>query len=128
MREVIRTTTRADRLLFVALLLLSLAGIFYTREAMPRGRDVIVEIDGRPAYTLPLDEDGALTLDGPEGPVIVEIRAGRARVREAHCRNQLCVKQGWLSGGAIVCLPNRIVVIVGGDGGGNRKGIDGVTG
>jgi hypothetical protein len=48
------------------------------------------------------------------------------RVKEAHCPNLICVKEGWISRGAIVCLPNRIVVLVGG--GKARKDVDAVTG
>lgn len=43
---------------------------------------------------------------------VVEIEAGRIRVAEANCPDQVCVRQGWISNGAtpIVCLPHGLVI------------------
>jgi hypothetical protein len=40
----------------------------------------------------------------------VEIKDRKVRIKEAHCPNKLCIMEGWISRGAIVCLPNKIVV------------------
>ena len=46
-------------------------------------------------------------------------RPGGIRVSFADCPDQICVDQGWLSGGRIpiVCLPHRLVIelVEGGD-------------
>ncbi len=128
MKTVIRSTTLADKLLFIALTTAAVAGIFYSREAMPKGSDVIIEVDGRTAYTLALDTDRVLSVPGPYGNTVVEIKGGRVRVKEAHCPNRLCEKQGWITRGAIVCLPNHIVISVGGKTENLPKGLDAVTG
>ena len=128
MKQALRRTTTADRLLFIFLIFLSAAGLFFSREAMSQGSDVVIEIDGKPVYTLPLFTDRTLALDGPFGPTIVEIRDRKVRVKEAHCPNQICVKQGWISRGAIVCLPNKLVVIVGGSPKDRKQGLDAITG
>lgn len=127
MKKIIRSTTLADRLLFLVLLVGSVAGIFISRDAMPLSTGVVIDVDGKPAYNFPLDVDRTITLHGPYGKMVVEIKDRRVRMKEAHCPNLICVKQGWISRGVIVCLPNRVVVTVGG-GTAGPKGVDAVTG
>lgn len=105
----------------------SVAGIFISREAMSLSPGVLVEINGKALYTLPLTVDKTITVKSTYGDTVIEIRDRKVRVKEAHCPRQICVKQGWVSQGAIICLPNRIVVTVGG-GGGPEKKFDAVTG
>ena len=128
MKETIKNTTLADRLLFILLISISITGIFISRDALSQGSDVIVEVDGKPAYTLPLNINRLLSIDGPYGPTLIEIEKGKVRVKESHCRNQICVKEGWISKGVIVCLPNKLVIIVGGSKKDQHPGIDAVTG
>lgn len=128
MKETIKNTTLADRLLFILLVSVSITGIFISREALSKGAEVIVEIDGKPAYTLPLCTDKLLSVDGPYGITSIEIHDGKVRVKEAHCRNQICVKEGWISKGVIVCLPNKLVIVVGGSKKDKQQGIDAITG
>ena len=128
MKETIKNTTLADRLLFIFLISVAIAGIFISRDALSQGSDVFIEIDGKPAYTLPLYTDRLLSVDGPYGPTLIEIQKGKVRVKEAHCKNQICVKEGWISKGVIVCLPNKLVIIVGGNKKDRQQGIDAITG
>jgi hypothetical protein len=128
LKKAIKNTTLADRLLFIILISVSIAGIFISREALSHGSDVIIEIDGKPAYTLPLYANRLLSVGGPYGNTLIEINGGKVRVKEAHCRNQICVKEGWISKGVIVCLPNKLVIIVGGSNKDQQQGIDAITG
>ncbi len=128
MKKTINNTTLADRLLFILLISVSIAGIFFSRDALSQGSDVIIEVDGKPVYTLPLYSNRLLSIDGPYGPTLIEIERGKVRVKESHCRNQICVKEGWISRGAIVCLPNKLVIIVGGSKKDKQQGIDAITG
>ena len=43
---------------------------------------------------------------------IIEVENGRIRIAEANCPDGLCVRQGWISGGAIpiVCLPHQLII------------------
>jgi hypothetical protein len=68
-----------------------------------------------------------LSVDGPYGPTLIEIENGRVRVKESNCRNQICVREGWISRGVIVCLPNKLVIIVGGSNKYQKQGIDAIT-
>ena len=128
MKTVLRDTTLGDKLLFLILIAASVASIFISREAMPQGADVIVEINGKTAYTFALDKDRTFPVPGPCGDTVIEIKDKKVRVREAHCPNRLCEKQGWAAKGVIVCLPNRIVISVGGKAADSRKDVDAVTG
>ena len=42
----------------------------------------------------------------------IAVEHGRIRVSHADCEDEVCVSQGWLSGGAapIVCLPHELVI------------------
>jgi hypothetical protein len=128
LKTVIRNTTFADRLLFLLLITASVAGIFISREAMPQGTEVVITVDGKPQYTLPRDKDTTVRIPGPFGDTVVEVRDGKVRVREAHCPNRICEKQGWITKGAIVCMPNHIVITVGGKSENLPKGVDAVAG
>ena len=77
MKETIKNTTLADWVLFLFLVSLSIAGIFISRDALSQGSDVIVELDGKPAYTLPLSVSRLLSIDGPYGPTLIEIEKGK---------------------------------------------------
>ena len=100
-------------MLFSFLVLLSFSGIFFAKEIFHESRSVHIEVDGRPVYILPLDKNRVVSVQGPQGNTLVEIKDHKVRVVESPCPNKLCVKQGWISSGAIVCLPNRVVVTVG---------------
>lgn len=65
------------------------------------------------------------TLDVGEGNTL-EVEQGRVRMLRANCPDQICVHQSWSSSAAkpIVCLPNRVTVILTGGG----SGPDGVLG
>jgi hypothetical protein len=127
LKKIITDTTIADRLLFLFLIAISLGGLFYTREALSQPSTVVIELSGKPEYTFPLNIDRTVTVEGPIGKAVVEIKGGRVRMAGAPCANQICVKEGWISRGAIVCVPNRMVVLVGG-GLKRHKDIDAVSG
>ena len=82
---------------------------------------------GRPVYVLPLDKDRIVSVEGPRGRTIVEIRNHRVRIADSACPNKLCIKQGWIDSGGLVCLPNKVVVTIGGHEGKNTA-VDAITG
>lgn len=106
--------------------MLSISGIFFIREILPENQTVLIYVDGKPAYILPLDEDSTISVEGSEGNTIVEIRGNRVHIIDSPCRNKLCVRQGWIKIGSVVCLPNNVIVTIRGHDDNNR-GIDAVT-
>lgn len=106
------------------LALLGLAGLLFFSGSGASAAEIYVDgqltrrIDLRfvpQPYTLELGEGNTL-----------EVSRGRVRMLWADCPDQICVGQGWSSspGKPIVCLPNRVtVLLVGGE-----DKLDGVLG
>ena len=73
-----------------------------------------------------VDEPRSLVLEDESGSNTVQVERGRIRISAADCPDQVCVKQGWISGGAvpIICLPHRLTIEIV-DGGGDLEGAAG---
>jgi hypothetical protein len=126
LRTLLDKTTAADRLFFLLLIILSLSGIFFIKEILPESQTVLIDADGKPAYVLPFNEDKTVSVEGSEGKTIVEIRGKKVRIMDSPCRNKICIRQGWVETGGVVCLPNRVVVTIRGHED-NDRGFDAVT-
>lgn len=104
---------RSDLFLLLAFLLLAvLLGIFLWRLRAPGGQ-VVVRIDGQVTATLSLQADQTYEIHTPEGGVnLLVIEDGTARLEDANCPDQLCVRQGKIryAGDSIICLPHLLVV------------------
>ncbi len=127
LRTVVKHTTLADKILFSTLLLLSLTGLVFIKETLPQNGTVRIEEDGKPVYLLPIDKDRIVSVDGPIGRTLVEIKDHKVRITESPCPNKLCIRQGWVEKGALICLPNKVVVTIG-DGDGKKSPVDAITG
>ncbi len=128
LKETINGTTLADRALLVFLLFVSFLGIFFIKDVLPKGRDVVIEVEGKVEYKYPIDSDRVVKVKSAHGQLTVEIRNHMVRVVDASCPNRLCEHQGWITRGAIVCLPGRISVLVGSPGKQNNRAVDATTG
>jgi len=126
-RDTLNGTTLADRLLFMALLLASLLSLIFVKEVLPHASEVSIEVEGKVLYRYPLDGNRLVAVRSRYGHLVVEIRDKKVRVIDASCPNRLCEEEGWVSRGAIICIPNRISVLVGSPGKGDRT-VDAITG
>ena len=74
-------------------------------------------------WVYPLGADRTVTVSGPLGDTVVEIRGGQARVLSSPCAEKLCVRSGAIArqGQWIACLPNRVFIEVRGD---SREPVD----
>ncbi len=107
---------------FIAVFFLVLAWGGWSGE---KGSRVEIRVEGR-IYHYPLDEDRVFAWRSSHGRGVVEIKGGRVRMRESDCRDQICVRKGWISrmGDAIICMPNHVVVEIIGE----EKAVwDGIT-
>ena len=99
-------------------------------KTAPLGKTAKILSDGKTVRVVDLEnvkdpyEFTVASKDGGENTVRVE--NGRIAVTGASCPDKICVKRGFISGTQppIVCLPNKLTVVVSGDNG----GIDAVTG
>ena len=59
-----------------------------------------------------LDEDSRIDLKEFGVHMILEVKNGRVRVASSDCKQQLCVRHGWIARPkeALLCLPNHITV------------------
>lgn len=125
-------TTLADKALIFILVFFSILSFVFIKEVIPQGSMVEIEVNGKLEYALPLSIDKTVEMDGAAGKTIVEIKDNRVRIKDSTCNKRLCVHQGWVDKGAVICLPNKVVVrITGAPGGKNngiRKDLDGITG
>ena len=74
-----------------------------------------------------LSEPVTLYLEELDYPLTIQAERGRIRISESSCPGEDCVHTGWVSvsGGQIVCLPNRRIISVTGS---EAPAGDGVTG
>ena len=109
---------------FILLACLATAGaLFVPRLLAPPAGTAIVTF-GEARHEFSLQEDLTQEING----VVIELSGGRARIASSPCKDQLCVKAGWVSraGEAAICLPQRIVLQAQGNGRG-QSGVDGVA-
>jgi hypothetical protein len=125
---IVTSLTLADKLLFLFLLVSALSGFFFVKKLFPSGDIVKIGLDNKTVYTLPLGEDRTVSVTGPLGDSIIEIKGGRVHMKDSPCPDKLCVQQGWTDRGAIICLPNKVVISLGeGDQNIPEPGYDAVT-
>lgn len=103
------------KIIYTITALIFLSGIAGSLILMQKPQTSVVEIvrDEEVLYRFDLStaEDRVFTVPYNDSYNVIEISGGKIRVSEAGCRDNTCVKTGWLEGGApIVCLPNRLVI------------------
>ncbi len=109
-----RDTRPLDWLVLILVTTVSVASLFVARATSAKASDLVtVEVKGKIVYRLSLSKDTEVDVKGPLGITHVVIKDRRVRVTQSPCPEKICVRQGWISRGAIVCVPNRVVVTVG---------------
>ncbi len=113
--------TKLDRFIFLLMLILSVASIFFTNVifADHSAEFAVIEIDGREygRYSLKEKETRILEIKSDFGQNTVEISYGGVRVLDADCPDKLEVKAGRIdsAGEMLVCLPNRMIIRIDGE-------------
>ena len=110
------TTGRSRLLRDIALILVMITVgtvlLLVSGSRREEGAYIVVMVQNEEVARYSLAIDGIYDIDG--GTNTIEIENGRVRMVEAFCPNHLCIRQGWihLEGQSIVCLPNKVTVIV----------------
>lgn len=79
---------------------------------------VVVTIDGEEVLRKPLAVNDSYEIRQDDGSVnVITVENGAVYMKEANCRDGLCVQQGRMRSAAktIVCLPHRLVVTLSGE-------------
>lgn len=106
----------------VILGMLLLAGglyLFNRLSAGKAGSAFSVTVDGKQVLKASLGLDAVYPVKQEDGAVnLIEVKDGAVSMREANCRDGLCIRQGKTRSPAknIVCLPHKLVVSVISDG------------
>ena len=106
--------------LLIALALLAALALYLVSQlsAGSTVNTVVAAYDGKEVLRRPLAMNGTYEIKGAEGAVnILCVENGEVYMKEANCRDGLCIRQGKMKNGAktIVCLPHKIVVQLTGD-------------
>jgi hypothetical protein len=107
-------------LIFLSVLAVGAFSLFaYTGRGT--GASVIIEASTK-RWIYPIAENRRVAVAGPLGNTIVVISDGKAYVEDSPCRDKICIQMGRISkpGQWIACLPNRVMVRVGGGGDGGK--------
>lgn len=101
--------------LVLATLLIGASYAHFWSHSMPATEAVVQTGDGH-RERLSLGQDAELAIPGPLGTTHIEVHDGRARITDSPCHDKFCVHYGWLDRGGetIACLPNRVVLQLGG--------------
>lgn len=81
------------------------------------GSAAVVYVNGTEVSRYPLDTNGSYVLNNGTNTLVIENR--KAYVTDSLCPDKLCEKQGMIyyENQSIVCLPNRLTVMIeGGEG------------
>lgn len=108
---------KKEIIIIATLLLSSVISLVFINAFAKSGEYAEVRIDGTTVATYRLDTDGVYTLLGGKNVLVIE--NGYVYMAEADCPDSTCIRTGKISktGESIVCLPNKISVIIrGGDG------------
>ena len=100
--------TISDKLLIIILVVLAFTLIFAFPHHGKRGT-VEVYRNNILLADYPLDKNQVFEIfPGCHA----EIKDGKVRMLESTCKNKLCVKQSWSDQTPIVCMPNKISLVI----------------
>ena len=111
---------RSDIILIGVLLIISLSVLLFVFLTREEGAVADVYVDGVKVAEYPLSIDGVYYLNNGSNVLVIEDSV--AYMREANCPDKFskngCVNTGKISyvGQTIVCLPNKIIVEIVGEG------------
>ena len=113
-----KNTKRNDIILVLILAVSALLVWLCFSLFSPDGAYAVVTVNGEESARYPLSKECEVRLESEGGYNILVIKDGKADVVEASCPDGLCVDFHPISkdGETIVCLPNRTVVSIEGEG------------
>jgi len=123
--------TKGDKVLIVALLVISLFSLYIVKEVSgDYGKYVVIQSKGEGIRTFvmgPELEGKTIKVEGALGHTTIEFGKNKIRVISSACRGKDCIKMGWIEnpGEMIVCLPNQVSVRIKGKG--KEPQVDGGT-
>ena len=110
---------KKDIVIIAAALLLA-CGLYLVSQVSlgAKASVVVVTVDGQERLRRPLAMEDSYEIRQQDGSLnVIAVEGGAVYMKEANCRDGLCIRQGKMKNGAktIVCLPHKVVVRLEGD-------------
>lgn len=121
-------------IIIISVLIFSFIGIYIYKNGMESDSKIaVIKHNGKIIKKINLS-----TIDKPETFLIkstngnsntIKVEKGNISILEATCPDQICVKAGSISkpGDTLVCLPNKLIIVIDGKASHKEDGIDAVT-
>ena len=107
-------------MLIIALALIAALALYLVSQVSLGGdaSTIVVTQDGKEVLRRPLAMENTYDIAQEDGSLnVIAVENGAVFMKEANCRDGLCIRQGKMKNGAktIVCLPHKLVVQLTGD-------------
>ena len=107
-------------MLIIALALIAALALYLVSQVSLGGdaSTIVVTVDGEEVLRRPLAMENTYDIEQEDGSLnVIAVKDGAVFMKEANCRDGLCIRQGKMKNGAktIVCLPHKVVVQLTGD-------------
>lgn len=115
--------TKYDKILILIVLIASISGIIAVNSAALNYNNLYAEIlinnQLYKKYTLGYGVDETIIVETEYGRNVIHVDNDHVNMQESDCRDQICVHMHQISepGEIIVCLPNRLIIVVTGESG-----------
>lgn len=103
-------------MLIVCSLLPLIIFTIHQKQTAANNLEAVLRVDGEEIRRFDLTEGQGTftyTYEADDGDYnLIEITDQKIRIKEASCRDQVCVRRGWIEqkGDTIVCLPHKMVI------------------
>ncbi|HBH13042.1 MAG: Uncharacterized protein XD91_0197 [Clostridiales bacterium 38_11] len=115
--------TKYDKILIFIVLIASISGIVAVNSAALNYNNLYAEIlinnELYKKYTLGYGVDETIVVESEYGRNVIRVDNDHVYMQESDCPDQICVQMSKISepGEIIVCLPNRLIIMVTGESG-----------
>ena len=105
-------------ILLICVILCVASGVFVLfKNTLKNGKTAVVKVNNEVVFSSSLSKNCSKKITTEEGYNIIEIKNGVVRVKEADCRDKICVNHRPIgkTGETVVCLPHKLVVEIEGE-------------
>ena len=99
-----------DKILIMIVFIIALLFIFVKKINNNNSNYAYVYYENKEVLSINLNTNDTYTVNGYNGEVVIEVKDRMLRVKEENSPLHICSKQGYVSKGSIICLPNKIVI------------------
>lgn len=106
--------TRADKILIIALIVLSAASYPVIKHFSAGASFVEIEVEGQTMMVVRMDQERDITVEGRLGTTTIRVDESGARFIQSPCADKTCLESAPIkdAGEIAVCVPNRVLIRV----------------